>query len=642
MTNNKYDKAAEIAGETLDHIDELEGRDSQVGTINRLLDQAKAIVRKAYEYKARHEINSGTNLFKDGNFKSANKSLIEAEKFIKKAERIEPPEFNSSIDEIRTNEVEKYRALSKLGFADRRAKEAISDLSRIAETDPQFVAKNAIPLLNHLDDTDSKEEVLRTLRNVAEKKPSQSGKIVDDLVSNLENDDTRRSAIEALSEISDVAPKILEGHIQAICEATEHDDKFVYSESYKILNKIVVATPELAPDIADYLVTGLGDDAKREVSIRTIANIAEVSPETFENHIPAIGAAIGESDEEIQLIACQILKEIGTTESIERLRESRREVDDYDIRSEIETMIQEISKQSDQETMNIDSMNSSIPDPNKTAFDTIGDADSELPSNETIETIGSGGNANVKKVRLTDSDEIAALKIPRWQGTISTSVVEDFQSEAATWARIDDSAHIIDVLGSGAIPYPWILLEYMPDGSLRDRIEENRITLSTAQDILLDICRGVRHAHRHGIVHADLKPENVLFRDDTAKVGDWGLAKVLLEHSTSIEGMTPNYAAPEQLDPDQYGSVDDQTDVYQIGVMAYEMLTGTVPFEGSTPAGTITSILSDEPIPPSEHSSRLPTAVDDIILKAMAKEKKDRYESVLYLRDDVQELLTER
>jgi serine/threonine protein kinase len=182
----------------------------------------------------------------------------------------------------------------------------------------------------------------------------------------------------------------------------------------------------------------------------------------------------------------------------------------------------------------------------------------------------------------------------------------------------------------------------MPDGSLRDRIEENRITLSTAQDILLDICRGVRHAHRHGIVHADLKPENVLFRDDTAKVGDWGLAKVLLEHSTSIEGMTPNYAAPEQLDPDQYGSVDDQTDVYQIGVMAYEMLTGTVPFEGSTPAGTITSILSDEPIPPSEHSSRLPTAVDDIILKAMAKEKKDRYESVLYLRDDVQELLTER
>ena len=196
----------------------------------------------------------------------------------------------------------------------------------------------------------------------------------------------------------------------------------------------------------------------------------------------------------------------------------------------------------------------------------------------------------------------------------------------------------MDVLGSGTTPYPWILLDYAPDGSLRERLDRGGLSPAEAGDFLLGVCQAIRHAHRHGIVHADLKPENVLFDGDTPKVGDWGLAQVLLEHSKSIEGMTPSYAAPEQLDPDSYGSVDDYTDVYQLGIMAYEAFTGRLPYESDNPAGTITSILSEEPTPPTAVESGLPPAVDEVVLTAMAKDKADRYESVLYLRDELRDL----
>ncbi len=306
-----------------------------------------------------------------------------------------------------------------------------------------------------------------------------------------------------------------------------------------------------------------------------------------------------------------------------------------------ETVVQEVESRQHQQTVDADALQSRIPQPDAPGTVTSGEeSDSELPDHEVLEAIGSGGNADVKKVRLSGTEEIAALKVPRWQGTLSESAIDEFQGEAATWARIDDHEHIIDVLGSGATPYPWILLEYMPDGSLRTHLDRNGQAFAPGEgrDVLLALCGGVRHAHRHGIVHADLKPENVLFDGDTPKIGDWGLAKVLLEHSKSIEGMTPTYAAPEQLDPDQYGSVDDQTDVYQIGVMAYELLTGAVPYDRDNPAGTITAILSDDPAPPTEHNPELPPEVDDIILTAMAKEKGDRYESVLYVRDALRDI----
>jgi serine/threonine protein kinase len=128
---------------------------------------------------------------------------------------------------------------------------------------------------------------------------------------------------------------------------------------------------------------------------------------------------------------------------------------------------------------------------------------------------------------------------------------------------------------------------------------------------------------------------NILFRSvenawEVPKVADWGLSKHLLEHSKSIEGMSPHYAAPEQFDDDR-GPVDDITDIYQLGAVFYELFTGRPPFEGQ-PFQVMKKVETEQPTPPSELAD-LPPAIDEILLTALAKEKADRYEDILLLRN---------
>ena len=122
---------------------------------------------------------------------------------------------------------------------------------------------------------------------------------------------------------------------------------------------------------------------------------------------------------------------------------------------------------------------------------------------------------------------------------------------------------------------------------------------------------------------------------DVPKVADWGLSKHLLEHSKSVEGLSPQYAAPEQFD-DSYGTPDDITDVYQLGAVFYELFTGEAVFDGQ-PTQVMHEVLHGEPTPPSERAD-VPPALDDVLLRALATDRADRYESVLYLRDDLQDL----
>jgi len=181
-------------------------------------------------------------------------------------------------------------------------------------------------------------------------------------------------------------------------------------------------------------------------------------------------------------------------------------------------------------------------------------------------------------------------------------------------------------------------MEYMDAGHLGERAGE----MSLEQKLWTAIAttEAVRHAHRRGVAHLDLKPENILFRSvedawDVPKVADWGLSKHLIEHSNSVEGMSPQYAAPEQFD-DEYGSADDITDVYQLGAVFYKLFTGRPRFEGQT-FKIINKIQTETPTPPSEIAD-VPSALDEILLTALATEKADRDESVIYLRDEFQQL----
>jgi tRNA A-37 threonylcarbamoyl transferase component Bud32 len=256
------------------------------------------------------------------------------------------------------------------------------------------------------------------------------------------------------------------------------------------------------------------------------------------------------------------------------------------------------------------------------------------------ESIGAGGNADVTKATLStpDGDVTLAIKEPRMNETMHTDAVERLLDEAETWQRLDDHDHIVGVIDYDAEPLPWIAMEYMDAGHLGDRVGE--MAFDQALWTAIATTKAVRHAHRRGIAHLDLKPANVLFRSvedawDVPKVADWGLSKHLLNHSKSVEGMSVEYAAPEQFDEDR-GPADDITDVYQLGAVFYELFTGQPPFEGQ-PFQVMKKVETEEPTPPSDLVD-VPPELDEILLTALAKEKDDRYESVLLLRNDLQAL----
>ena len=259
------------------------------------------------------------------------------------------------------------------------------------------------------------------------------------------------------------------------------------------------------------------------------------------------------------------------------------------------------------------------------------------------EKIGSGGNADVYKTTLAnrETEQPIAVKEPRMQGTVTAQVIDRFAAEAETWSKLDSHEHILSVLGYGSSPIPWIALEYMNQGDLSN--VQSQLNQDQQIRVATQVADGVWHAHQRGIAHLDLKPQNILVESTdgetqpTAKVTDWGLSKMLLDNSASIEGLSPQYSAPEQFDSDTFGKPDNQTDIFQLGTVFYELFTGQHPFQGST-TQAMHGILNESPAPPSDHSPDLPDGTDEILLKAISKDKSDRYEAVVNLRDDLNSL----
>lgn len=255
--------------------------------------------------------------------------------------------------------------------------------------------------------------------------------------------------------------------------------------------------------------------------------------------------------------------------------------------------------------------------------------------------IGSGGSANVYEatVNIDGTKHTVALKTPRVNDsdTVDISTISEFAEEAEVWEGIDEHERIVTVHDWGEEPLPWIAMEYMEGGTLDE--QQQALDRDNIFTELEGLCEGLHHAHRHGITHTDIKPENILFTESgehgVGKLSDWGLANVLLDHSMSVYGLTPTYSAPEQLQPEAYGGTDDRTDIYQLGIVAYELLVGEVPYSGGSHGGVVSAILNSEPSDPTEINPDLPSEIDDVLLTAIAESKENRYETALHFRDDL-------
>jgi len=271
------------------------------------------------------------------------------------------------------------------------------------------------------------------------------------------------------------------------------------------------------------------------------------------------------------------------------------------------------------------------------------DADVEYAAIDRGDRLGEGGSAEVFRATLDDGEIDAALKEPRMQGTLHADTMESFVEEAETWAGLDNHDFVVGVIDWDDEPLPWMLLEYMDGGDLSNYAGE--LPFEQAVWTARCVSDGVQHAHSRGVAHLDLKPENVLFRTTDGgwpvpKVADWGLARALLHDDGGVEGLSPRYAAPEQVDADRFGDPDQSTDVYQLGAVFYDLFVGHPPFEGEG-GEVLTRVVEDDIRPPSEADPSLPAELDDVLMPALEREKEDRYESVLYLRDALADLADE-
>jgi len=268
------------------------------------------------------------------------------------------------------------------------------------------------------------------------------------------------------------------------------------------------------------------------------------------------------------------------------------------------------------------------------------------PGYEIIEELGRGGMGVVYKARQISINRIVALKMILSGENASDEDLSRFQSEASAVARLRH-AHIVQLYEFGTYrELPYFTLEYMEGGSLAKRIKSGPMPVSQAADLLRQLAEGMEVAHQHGVIHRDLKPENVLITPEgEAKVADFGLAKQSEQagHQTRAAVIvgTPSYMSPEQARGDSR-TVGPSTDIYALGAILYELLTGRPPFRGATAIDTIQQVRTREPLAPRRIEPGIPRDLETICMKCLQKEIGKRYATSTELKEDLRRFLDGR
>ncbi len=260
---------------------------------------------------------------------------------------------------------------------------------------------------------------------------------------------------------------------------------------------------------------------------------------------------------------------------------------------------------------------------------------------EVLEQIGTGGMASVYKAIDKTLNRNVAIKVLKDEFANDLEFIKRFQIEAQSAAALShpNIVSIYDVANEDGINY--IVMELIVGKTLKEVIEEEgKLDWKRSCEIASQIASGLYTAHKNHIIHRDIKPHNIILtKDNLVKITDFGIAKAAssntINASSSAMGSV-HYFSPEHA---RGGYTDEKSDIYSLGVVLYEMVTGKLPFDGDTPVSIAMKHLKDEPVPPIKLNSDIPQGLNDIVLKAMQKEVGSRYVNAQEMYTELQKLL---
>ncbi len=258
---------------------------------------------------------------------------------------------------------------------------------------------------------------------------------------------------------------------------------------------------------------------------------------------------------------------------------------------------------------------------------------------EILEPVGAGGMSDVYKAKDHVLNREVAIKVLKKEFTEDMSFVTKFRREAQSAAVLEhpNIVNIYDVGSEDGLYF--IIMEYIEGITLKSYIErKERLNYKEVLSIAIQVGRGIQAAHEKGIIHRDIKPQNVIIsKEGKVKVTDFGIAKAVSSNTINAEVMgSVHYTSPEQA---RNGMVNCQTDIYSLGIVMYEMITGHVPYDGDTTVAIAIQHLQSDIIPPSQYVEDIPISVEKIILKCTMKSTDKRYENMEDLLLDLKKAL---
>jgi serine/threonine protein kinase/Flp pilus assembly protein TadD len=249
---------------------------------------------------------------------------------------------------------------------------------------------------------------------------------------------------------------------------------------------------------------------------------------------------------------------------------------------------------------------------------------------QIIEELGKGGMGKVYKVLDKEIKEKIALKLLNTEISTDKETIDRFRNELKFARKISHKnvCRMYDLSKEEGTHY--ITMEYVPGEDLKSMIRMvGQLSAGKTTSIARQICEGLVEAHRLGVVHRDLKPQNIMIdREGNARIMDFGIARSLKTKGITDTGLmigTPEYMSPEQVEGKE---IDQRSDIYSLGIIIYEMVTGRVPFEGNTPLSIAMKHKTEAPRDPKEFNAQIPEDLKHLILRCMEKAKEERYQRI--------------